>query len=292
MAKIGLWLLILFILQTKSVLIHTKFSLQTLDSIYLQLFEKHKNMNRINKIIAIIMISGLTAGTASAQFYLGPRAGLNMSNMSYNTAGTENQMIMGFHGGVTARYQFLQRLSVQMDGSFSTMGNLQKMIVATDAVTTTTETTTKANYVQIPIYLNFEKKIMPDNLVPYRVKKSSMSFHLYGGGFFGYALSATSEIKTTQAFADGTVTASEPISGAIATDDFNPIDFGIMAGVGFSFKMDDDDRNRLGIDARYLMGFSNFDKRDGYTASNSAIQASLFFTRKLTNRKYTTRHRR
>ena len=237
----------------------------------------------MNKIIALVSVIALSIGTAPAQFYLGPRAGLNMSNMSHNTSGVDNISIMGFHGGLTSKYQFMKKLSVQMDATVSTMGNKQKLIVND----VTTETTTNSMYVQVPVYINFEKPIMPDNLVPYRVKKSSASFHLYGGGFFGYALSATQGTKTT------TPTEVTPaVNADIPSTDYNAIDFGIMAGLGMSFKMDEDDMKRLGLDARYLMGFSNFDKRAGYSANNSAIQVSVFFTQKLTKRKYTTRHKR
>lgn len=245
----------------------------------------------MNKIIAFVSVMALTVCSASAQFYLGPRAGLNMSNMSHNTAGVDNISIMGFHGGVTSKYQFMKKLSVQMDATVSTMGNKQKLIQTSDAGSTTTETTTNSMYVQVPIFINFEKPIMPDNLVPYRVKKSSASIHLYGGGFFGYALSATQGTKITSITETETVV-TPAVNGAIATTDYNAIDFGIMAGLGMSFKMDDEDMKRLGLDARYLMGFSNFDKRAGYSANNSAIQVSVFFTQKLTKRRYTTRHKR
>lgn len=240
-------------------------------------------MNKINKVLAFVSIMALSVGAASAQFYLGPRVGLNMSNMSYNTANVDNISIMGFHGGATAKYQFMKKLSVQMDGMVSTMGNKQKFIEGD----VTTETTTNAMYVQVPIYINFEKPIMPDNLVPYRVKASSASFHLYGGGYFGYALSATSGTKITT---PSDVTPA--VKGDILKTDYNAIDFGIAAGIGMSFKMDEHDTKRLGLDARYLMGLSNFEKREGYTANHSAIQVSVFFTQKLTKRLYTTRHKR
>ncbi len=242
----------------------------------------------MNKVLAFISVMALSVGAASAQFYLGPRVGLNMSNMSWNTSGTDNISIMGFHGGATTRYQFMKKLSVQMDATVSTMGNKQKLIQTSDAGTTTTETTTNSMYVQVPIYINFERPIMPDNLVPYRVKPTSSSFHLYGGGFFGYALSATQGTKIT---VDDVVT-TPAVKGDIESANYNAIDFGIMAGLGMSFKMDEHDTKRIGLDARYLMGFSNFDKRAGYTASNSAIQVSVMFTQKLTKRLYTTRHKR
>ncbi len=252
-------------------------------------------MNRFKKLIALAFVVSLCIGTASAQFYLGPRAGLNMSNMSSNAAGVENLSTMGFHGGLTARYQFSKKLSVQGDALVSTMGNRQKLVTTSDGFSQTTETTTGIFYTQIPIYINFEKAIMPDNLVPYRVKKTSMSFHLYGGGYFGFGLSATQESKTTTVTedTDGTITTdvTEVPSATLLPVSYNPIDFGIMAGAGFSFKMDDDDTKRLGLDVRYLLGFSDFEwLSKEVTSTNSAIQVSLVFTKKLTKRKYTNRH--
>ncbi|MFT5723304.1 MAG: hypothetical protein ACI9JN_000413 [Bacteroidia bacterium] len=245
-------------------------------------------MNKMNKFIAFVCVMTFSIGAASAQFYLGPRVGLNMSNMSWNTAGVDNISEMGFHGGATARYQFMKKLSVQMDAMVSTMGNKQKLIQTSDAGTTTTETTTKSMYVQVPIYISFERPIMPDNLVPYRVKKTSASFHLYGGGFFGYALSATQGTKLSV----DNVLVTPAIQGDIDSKNYNAIDFGIMGGLGMSFKMDEHDTKRIGLDARYFLGMSNFDKRAGYTATNSAIQISVMFTQKLTKRLYTTRHKR
>ncbi|MBO6516508.1 MAG: PorT family protein [Bacteroidia bacterium] len=246
-------------------------------------------MNRISKIVALVFMVSLSIGTASAQFYLGARGGLNMSNMSWNTASVENLSIMGFHGGVTSKYQFSKRLSVQMDALASTMGNRQKLVNTTDGVSVTTETTTNIFYAQVPVYINYEKPIMPDNLVPYRVKKSSMSFHLFAGGYFGYGLAASSGSKTTTVTDAGTEVTEVP-SGTLLGASYNPIDFGAMAGLGMSFKLDEDDTKRLGLDARYLLGFSDFDPTSEGSATNSAIQVSLMFTKKLTKRRYTNRH--
>ena len=248
-------------------------------------------MKILTRIFSLAIVVAFTATTASAQFYLGPRAGMNLSNMSHNTAGAENLSIIGFHGGATAKYQFMQRLSVQMDGMVSTMGNNMKVTTLENGVTTVQETETNSMYVHVPVYVNYEHKFQPDRLVPYRMKDSYMSFHLYGGGFFGYGLSSSQGTKVTITDETGT-TVTPAVSGTLASDVWNPIDFGIMAGAGLSFKIDEEDRNRLGFDARYLLGLGNWDKRSGYSASNSAIQASVFFTRKLTKRKYTTRHRR
>ena len=236
----------------------------------------------------------MSAGVASAQFYLGPRAGLNMSNMTSNQVGVENLSSMGFHGGITARYQFMKRLSVQMDALASTMGNRQKLVVTADGISTTTETTTSIFYSQIPVYINYEKPIMPDNLVPYRVKKSMMSFHAYAGGYFGYGLGATSGTKTTTVTEqqDGSTTTevTPAINGTLLSGSYNAIDFGAMAGLGFSFKLDEEDMKRFAVDFRYLLGFSDFDNGATVVSLNNAVQVSLVYTKKLTKRRYTNRH--
>lgn len=246
-------------------------------------------MNTFKKKLALGIVAILMGSAAQAQWYLGPRAGMNMSNMTWNVLGTENQSIMGFHGGLTGKYQFSKYFSVQMDAIASTMGNEQQLVVTSAGSSVTTETTTDIFYLQTPLYIAWEKPIMPDNLVPYRVKKSAASFHLFGGGYFGYALSANQTTKTTTILEGESPVVTEA-SGALASDAYNPIDFGAMAGLGFSFRMDEDDMKRLGFDVRYLLGFSDFDKSKDYTATNSAIQVSLMFTKKLTKRKYTNRH--
>ena len=61
-----------------------------------------------------------------------------------------------------------------------------------------------------------------------------------------------------------------------------------MAGLGISFRLDEADKHRVGIDGRYLMGFSNTSKVDVVTETNSAIQGSIIYSMKLTKR--TVRH--
>ncbi len=252
-------------------------------------------MNRFKKIITLSVLALMSAGVASAQFYLGPRAGLNMSNMASNEAGVENMSIMGFHGGLTAKYQFMKKLSVQMDAIASTMGNRQKMVITADGISTTTETTINSFYAQVPVYINWEKPIMPDNLVPYRVKKSMMSFHGYLGGFFGYGLAASSGTKTTTVTEqpDGSTTTdvTPAVSGTLLAGTYNAIDFGALAGLGFSFRLDEEDMKRFAVDFRYLLGFSDFDNQSApIVKTNNAVQVSLVFTKKLTKRRYTNRH--
>jgi hypothetical protein len=146
-----------------------------------------------------------------------------------------------------------------MDLAFSQMGSIAKEVTVVDdgagtITTTTRETTYDYSYLQIPVYVNYEIPIKTENLIPYRLTESVASFHLQGGFFFGYGLGNNAETTEKASAADDlgntTVTIAPKVSGADLT--FNPIDFGLSVGVGFSFKLSD--RGRLTVDGRYVMG--------------------------------------
>lgn len=244
-------------------------------------------MKRINRSLSLLVTLSVLALNASAQFSIGPRAGINLSNISSNQAGIETNSKMGIHGGLSLKYTFHDQLSVQMDALYSQMGAESVLQVTSGNTLTTTTTTSYLDYAQVPLYINFELPLQPKQLIPYRVKQSFSSLHLYAGGYFGYGLGAQAETSITVDMNDGT--GPQTTAGAkadVAEGTFNSIDFGAMAGLGFSFKLDENDKSRVGLDARYLIGFGNTSNVKGVTETNSAIQASICYMYKLTNRRY------
>lgn len=219
---------------------------------------------------------------ASAQFYLGPRAGINLANMSTDAAGTENSMKIGIQGGLTAKWKFAKQLAVTGDALFSQQGTNSVLSVAgTDgAIVTETKSATTFNYVSVPLMFNVEVPIKSSKLVPYRMGGSFASWNIYGGGFFGYALSASQTVTIT----DKTVTPNNVTSttGAIESGKYGAIDFGIAAGTGFTFEMDP--RNFLSVDVRYLMGLADVEPAETVKNTNSVIGISLAYTYRLTKR--------
>ncbi len=241
-------------------------------------------LNKFALIVTIIVFFG-AVNTASAQWYLGPRAGLNLMMLSTNADATTNSLT-GIHGGLTLRKQLSKQVNVQMDVLYSQMGGNTFTQIDLAPVLTEVSSNNYYTYVQVPIYANIEFPIKSKQLVPYFVKDSWSSFHLYGGGFFGYGLKAEQETTVT-IFNDGALISEEIGSKTEVADTlFNPIDFGIIVGAGFSFKLDENDKHRLGLDARYLMGFSNVSKIEGETVTLSALQISLTYMVKLTNRRH------
>ncbi|MFT4521102.1 MAG: hypothetical protein ACI8ZN_000026 [Bacteroidia bacterium] len=247
-------------------------------------------MNKIKKVIALVVIASTSISMANAQWYLGLRAGLNMASLNANT-GAESSSIMGIHGGLTTKYQFKKKLSIGADALYSTMGSNLTTTINAGGATVSTKQTIGITYVHVPLYLNFEIPLVPEQLVPYRTKESFSSIHLYGGGFFGYALGASSESVITTTNSDQSTTVTAVPKADFTSDLYNPIDFGIIAGAGVSFRLDEAKRQRVGLDFRYLMGFSDFDNTEAATMTNSAIQISLSYQFKLTERIYTNRHK-
>lgn len=246
-------------------------------------------MKGILKSLFVVFCAALMAVPASAQVYLGPRAGVNLASVSTNQGGVETDFQMGICGGLSLRWQIMKRLSIQMEALYSQMGVVSTQQLQAGDVVTTIESTSFLDYVQAPLLLNYEIPLKPESLIPYRVKESFSSIHLYAGGFFGYGLGAASETQTTVNNNDGTP--AQVTTGAkadIPSENFNPIDFGAMAGLGISFRLDEEDKHRVGVDARYLLGFSNTSKVSGVTETNSAIQGSIVYSMKLTKR--TVRH--
>lgn len=230
----------------------------------------------------MMALLGLGLQQASAQFYIGPRAGLNLANMSTDAAGTVNSMKIGIHGGLTSKWKFAKQLSVTGDALFSQQGTISVLSVAgTDGkIVMETETASTFNYVSVPVMLNFEVPIKSSKLVPYRMGGSFASWNLYGGGFFGYALSASQTVTTTDyAVAPPTVVAG---TAALESGKYGAVDFGIAVGTGFTFEMDP--RNFLSVDARYMMGFADIEPAETVKTTNSVIGISLAYTYRLTKR--------
>lgn len=249
-------------------------------------------MTNFKRTLVLTMLIGLTLPFASAQFFLGARGGINLASMNTNIAGSTNNSIMGIHGGVTTRLLLTKKLSIGGDALFSQFGNEASTNVKTGGTDVTTKEKLTISYLLVPIYVNYEIPFTPKQLVPYRTKESLVSAHLYGGGYFGYALGAKKSSTTTTIFDDGTPPTTTSIDAAeVLSTAYNPIDFGLMFGAGFSFRLDEAKKQRLYLDFRYFMGMSDFDKDATATATNKPLAISLGYSYKLTNRIYTNRKR-
>jgi opacity protein-like surface antigen len=250
-----------------------------------------------NKILLLTALL-TTSFLSKAQLYLGAKVGLNMANISATFDKTSFSTKIGINGGATVKYNFIKTFGVQADVLYSQMGSQSKKVeVVDDAIigktTTTTETVYDYSYLQIPIFANWEIPIKSEKLIPYRYTENVVSVHLYGGGFFGYALGNNSAISTRQYLVDldnnPTTTVLPKVSGA--STKFNAIDFGVAFGAGVSFNLSK--KGKLTVDGRYLMGLGNPNSNKAYkdvtgkypVMKNSAPQIQLGYIHQITRGK-------
>lgn len=232
------------------------------------------------KLSLIVLLTIVFSG-AQAQFYVGPRVGVNLANMSTNAAGATNAMKIGIAGGLTTKWTFAKNISLLGDVLYSQQGTESTLALAAPdgSIFSTTVTNSTYSFVSVPVMINFGVPIKSAKRVPYRMGGSFATWNLFAGGYFGYALGVNSNQTSTVAGPPPVVTTA---SGKLESKDYNAIDFGIAAGTGFTFEMDP--RNFLSIDARYMMGLADAEPNKDVTAKHSVIGVSLSYTYRLTTR--------
>ena len=212
-----------------------------------------------SKIVFLLALL-MTFGVSKAQFYLGAKVGLNFANLNTTIPNTAFNKKIGINGGATLKFNFNNQFGVQMDAAFSQMGSNSKMVNVVDngdgsVSTTTTEILYDYTYLQIPLVANLEIPIKTENLIPYRITKSTASIHFMGGLYFGYNLGNTQVRSEKTTTVDDLGNTSSVVAPKLTTSGiltFNPIDLGIAVGAGVSFRLSD--KGRLTVDGRYLMG--------------------------------------
>lgn len=239
------------------------------------------NLNKMKLKLSLIVILTIAFSGAQAQFFMGPRVGVNLANMSTDAAGTTNAMKIGIAGGLTTKWTFAKNISLLGDALFSQQGTESTLALAAPdgSILSTAVTNTTFSYVSVPVMINFGVPIKSGKRVPYRMGGSFASWNLSAGGYFGYALSVSSNTTTTTA---GTPPVVATSGGTVDAAGYNAIDFGIAVGTGFTFEMDP--RNFLSIDARYMIGMGDTDPTDAVTSKNNVIGVSLSYVYRLTTR--------
>jgi hypothetical protein len=245
-------------------------------------------------IFTLILAAGLIGSEAYAQLSMGPRGGVNIGLVSSNQP-VDNLINIGFGGGLTFRYQFrgaaVKRLNLHGDALFNIQGTSSKLRTENSGVLVSeAETVNVRNNVQIPIYVGYEIPFGRKSLVPYDIKTSLISYHLYGGAALNYTLGMVSSTKTTTYNSDGSVDqVTQGASATVESTEYKPLDIGLLLGNGFSIRLDQDNRQRLYVDARYIMGFLNQSNVQGVEETWSAMQIQVAYTRVLTKRRYAGR---
>ena len=194
------------------------------------------------KILIALCLFGLVKANAqessnnSSNASFGIKGGVNFTNLYVDNVDDTN-MLTGFNAGVFVELPLAQDIAIVPEINFSRKGSE----VQTSVLTQTYYSKFKLNYLEVPVLLKF-------NIVP--------NFNLHAGPYAAYLLDAKRE--TVDQNGNNVLTLN------YNTDDFNKLDFGISAGLGFDF-------NNFGIGARYNHGLSQIDKNNNANgAKNSA----------------------
>ncbi len=252
-----------------------------------------------NKLV-LIALAISASFVSKAQLYLGAKVGLNLANVSASFPSTSFTKKVGLNGGASLKYRFNDNFGLQMDILYSQMGSTSEKVEKLDdgaggTTTITTETIYAFDYLQVPLFANIEFPIKSEKLIPYRYSENVVSIHLYGGGYFGYALGNNAETSVSMYNVDvdnnKTTTIVPKTSGAIKK--FNGIDFGLALGAGVSFNISK--VGKLTVDGRYLMGMGNFNSgkavphpiipKNYPVMKNNAIQIQLGYIHRITKPK-------
>jgi len=177
------------------------------------------------------LVAFSTSALAQQEVRFGPKAGVNIANISGKDA-NDNKMLIGFHVGAFAEIKFNEKFAVQPEILYSAQGAKREGTRNVMGVNVNTNTTSKIDYINVPIMAKYY--IAP-------------SFAVEAGPYVGFLMSAKTE---------GTINSmGENVSIESDDKDFsNSIDFGV--GAGASFNLD----NGFFIGARYNLGLSKVGK--------------------------------
>ncbi len=190
------------------------------------------------------------AGMVSAQS-AGIKAGLNYTSFTGDAAGNFDYR-PAYTIGVLARTGLNDLIGVQTEVLYTSKGGK----IETTQNSTTTESSTRLNYLDLPVLLSVQTNGLFFELGP------QVSFLLKGR--------QVSEVTTTSGSRTTTTKTEVDI-----TDDPYPIDFGYAAGLGYRLA------NGFGIGFRYNGGLKNVDDEGSYEGKsrhNTSFQLTLSYT--------------
>lgn len=200
------------------------------------------------KKLSLATLVILFALSVNAQVQFGLKAGLNFPNWSVKESGStapDTKIGFGFHLGGIVDIPVSSNFSIQPGALFSVKG-----FKADVNMGTTVNTTTKLNYIEVPINAML------------KVGEGDTKFLVFGGPYLGYGLGGT-----VKAEAQGRSATSDITFGS-GDNDVNPLDFGINLGAGIKF-------NKIMVTAQYGIGLANLSNSSGETVHNNVIGVSV-----------------
>jgi len=186
----------------------------------------------MKRLIAILLITMLIAGSGLAQINKGIVAGVTLPNLSVDPEpeGSEFKNYQGLVGGVFVELDLLGPLDLQAEVLYAQKGATFSM--GDD------EINARLNYIVVPVMVKYKMPLVP-----------TLGLNIQGGAYLGQKLGESwdPEIDTEE-------------------DVFENSDMGAVIGAGVQFKALFGD---LRVEVRYTMGFKNIGKEEGDTIKNN-----------------------
>jgi len=202
----------------------------------------------MKKFFTVFFILAAFTTLSLAQMQIGPKAGLNISDLSGNDISNTDSKT-GFAGGVFFMYQFSKMFAVQPEAYYTMKGAKSKGTIEGYDYTATWS----LDYFEVPILL---KLIIP-------LEGSKINPAIFAGPSIGF--NTTHKIKVES----GGQSAEQDISNITSTD------FGLVFGGGVGFPVSN---NELGFDVRYTLGLATIDdSADKADVKNGVISINAYF---------------
>ena len=191
---------------------------------------------------------GLAIAASSLTFAqtFGLKAGVNVASIS-NDGYDDTKSKVGFNAGAFANVPLGESFSIQPEVLYSQMGAKTEYKLGS----TTASSELKLDYITVPVM--FQYRFVPQ-------------FYLEAGPEFGFLVSA----KSKSSLNDNSSVVE------LNKDNFNGFNLGLGIGAGY------DITKNIGINARYIAGFSDVTKPEADPSTdaknkNNVFQAGLYF---------------
>jgi hypothetical protein len=195
-------------------------------------------------VFAFLAVTSLTF----AQMQIGPKVGLNISNLHGDDAGSPDSKT-GFSGGAFFTYQFNKMFAIQPEAYYTMKGAKEK----TNFEGVDVDLTYSLDYIEIPLLIKF--------IIP--MEGSSIKPAIFAGPAVGFNTTAKGKVE---------------YSGESYEEDLTDIastEFAIIFGGGVGFPVGG---NELGFDVRYNLGMTTIDDSAAKAdVKNNVINFNVYF---------------
>lgn len=228
--------------------------------------------------IILFLLFSITINANSQSLGIGIKGGPNftshLNNFRFVSGDIDLEftpsMASGFNVGLVFRQPLSKKYRLQIEPSISTMGAKYEEGFELRGFNFQTESETELLYIQLPLLLQLTST--PPQRTVYGRQYSNTTYHLTGGVYGSYLLSA--QFSGVNTGAPIGINFSGNFSNDI-TEQYLEYDAGLMLGVG----VENGSINRFGLDARVLLSVIDSGDVTGFTFEPKNIGAviSLYF---------------